>query len=137
DEDPWALRVLRENLRLNGFEEGRVEVVRSDAWKYFSRAKKKGKQFDVGSVDPPALMDDYRDGYVRYVKAYSGAASITRTLLSLSSCSRSMDRDTFVAAIHDALAPNYRILEIRGSAPDHSIRKGLPDYLKNAFVYLA
>jgi len=136
DEDPWALRVLRENLRLNNFDEGKVRVVREDAWKFFARSIKRGKSFEVGSVDPPALMDDYKDGYVRYVRAYSGAGSIIEVLAVLSSCSRSMDRETFVRAVHQALAPKYRILELRGSAPDHSTRMGLEDYLKTAFVYL-
>ena len=136
DEDPWALKVLKENLRLNNFDERKVKIVRSDAWKFFERAIKRGTEFDVGSVDPPALMDDYRDGYARYVRAFSGAAETIRSLAVLSSCSRSMDRNTFLKAIHQAAAPNYRILELRGSAPDHSVRLGLEDYLKVAFVYL-
>ncbi len=134
DEDPWALKVLKENLRLNGFEEERAEVVRSDAWKFMERALRKGISFNSGSVDPPALMDDYPNGFNLYVKAYSLAFEITEGILALSSCSRSMDRETFLRALSIALSPSYRILEIRGSAADHSIRFGLEDYLKTAFV---
>ncbi len=134
DEDPWALKVLRENLRLNGIEEDKVEVVRSDAWKFMERALRKGISFSSGSVDPPALMDDYPNGFSLYVKAYSLAFKITEGVLALSSCSRSMDRETFLRALSIALSPSYRILEIRGSAADHSIRFGLEDYLKTAFV---
>ena len=134
DEDPWALKVLRDNLKLNGIDEEKVEVVRSDAWKFMERALRKGSSFGSGSVDPPALMDDRPNGFSLYIKAYSLAFKITEGVLALSSCSRSMDRETFLRALSIALSPSYRILEIRGSAADHSIRFGLEDYLKTAFV---
>lgn len=49
DRSPKALRVLRENLRRTGLEEG-AQVVRGDAFRYLSRAE---EPFDLIYVAPP------------------------------------------------------------------------------------
>ncbi|UXD21413.1 SAM-dependent methyltransferase [Ignicoccus pacificus DSM 13166] len=134
DTDEQALKLLRENLKLNNIPENKVEIVKEDAWKYLRKTMKRRRSFDVVSVDPPALMDDLRNGYELYRSAYAGARAVGRNFLILSSCSRSMSRSLFLKAIYESLDEPYRVMEVRGSAPDHPTRVGIEDYLKTAFI---
>ncbi len=136
DKDKEALALLKENLKLNGIVERKVRIVNADAWEYLKRAVKRKWSFDVSSADPPALMDDRKDGLMLYKSAYALTREITKTTLVPSSCSRSMSRELFLRTLYDSLSEPYRILEVRGSAPDHPVRRGIEDYLKTAFVSL-
>ncbi len=136
DRDPEALSLLRRNLKLNGFEESRTRIVREDAFKFLKKSLKRGSRFQVSSVDPPALMDDYKSGLKMYRELYALSSTVTSDISILSSCSRSFTLSMFKNTLFDVLEEPYRLLEIRGSAPDHPTRRGLEDYLKVAYVAL-
>lgn len=55
DKDADALFLLLENSRLNGLT-GRVEAVQADLFEWLPKAVGEGRQFDVISLDPPALI---------------------------------------------------------------------------------
>ena len=52
----WAGR----NLRLNGFDLARHELVRADAFAYLDGAARAGKQFDLIVLDPPSFSNSTR-----------------------------------------------------------------------------
>lgn len=52
----WAGR----NLRLNGFDLARHELVRADAFAYLDGAARAGKQFDLIVLDPPSFSNSKR-----------------------------------------------------------------------------
>jgi len=135
DNDAQALATLKENIRLNNFDIGYVEIVNADAFKYLKRILNK-REYGVSSIDPPALMDDYPNGYTLYRTVYSLASLVTSHILVPSSCSRSMSKDLFLRNIYESIRENYRVLDIRGSSPDHPFRRGMEDYLKTAFIAL-
>ena len=136
DKDKDALSILKINLRLNGFDESKSEIFHEDAFRFLKRALKRRIEFDVTSVDPPAFMDDYKEGLKMYKEAYTSSSLITQSISILSSCSRKMNQRVFLSTIFESVREPYRLLETRGSAPDHPIRRGLEDYLKTAFVFL-
>ena len=144
DEDPWALKVLKENLRLNGFEEERVEVVRSDIWPYLKSALKKGLRWDSASYDPPAFIptkEVLKEKIKDYITLYTLALRLAKegSPVALSSCSQPLDRDKFLWTIGKAQEYSQRdarIASIRGPSRDHVIKPGTEymEYLKFALL---
>jgi len=144
DEDPWALKVLRENLRLNGFEEERAEVVRSDIWPFLKMMLKKGKRWESASYDPPAfiptkevLKEKIKDYITLYTLAFK--LSVDGGIVALSSCSQPLDREKFLWTIGRAQEyseKDVRIVSVRGASRDHVIKPGTEymEYLKFALT---
>ncbi|ALU11711.1 SAM-dependent methyltransferase [Ignicoccus islandicus DSM 13165] len=134
DKDTEALSALKKNLKLNNIDDSRVRIVKEDAFKFLRRSVKRDLNYEVTSVDPPALMDDYKDGLQRYKEVYVLSSQLSKDISVLSSCSRSMKLPLFISTVYDSVREPYSLLEVRGSAPDHPIRRGLEDYLKVAYV---
>ena len=145
DEDAEALKMLRENLRLNGISEDRAQVLEENVWRFLRRAREHGSEYDVVVVDPPAFIQErshYERGAQAYQRLYAAAAALAKRLLFLSSCSAFLTREDFQAIVGRALARakrEYRILGgIRGVPPDHPTRLHAQhlDYLKAAFIHV-
>ncbi len=144
DEDPWALKVLRDNLKLNGIDEEKVEVVRSDIWPYLKSTFKRGIRWDSASYDPPAFIptkEMLREKIRDYITLYTFALKLAKkgSPVALSSCSQPLDRDKFLWVIGRAQEysnRDVRVTSIRGPARDHVIKPGTEymEYLKFALL---
>lgn len=145
EEDPEAIRVLRENLRLNNI--SGYEILEGSVWEKLPREA--GRGYDVVAVDPPAFIqqgdqESWRRGRAAYKRVYTMAAKAAGegSILFLSSCSYFLSREDFVKVASEALLEagwrSYRFLgSLRGSAPDHTLRgEEYLDYLKASFIYL-
>src|SRR5918996_5166133 len=73
ERDPGAARVIRENLRRAGFDDGRSTIVRADAAAWLGAAGPVAGPFDVVFVDPP--YDDV-DVLRRVLAALAGSEAV-------------------------------------------------------------
>jgi len=144
EEDPEAVRLIRENARLNGVEN--FEVVAGSVWEVLNNIKEK---FDIVVVDPPAFIQSgdevsIKKGRNAYMRAYSLALRLADggSIAFLSSCSYFLFRDEFIDIVSSVATRLgfrcYRLLGgLRGASPDHVLRgEEYLEYLKAGFVYL-
>lgn len=142
EEDPAALEVLRENLRLNRVE--RYRIVAGSVWANMDAVPREA--FDLVVVDPPAFIQErgqIERGARAYTAVYRWASTRAREggVLYLSSCSYFLTRDLFLGVVNYSLTRegwDYAILgSLRGAGPDHVFRgEEYLDYLKGAFIHL-
>ena len=137
--DEKAVKLLRENLRLNRVEE-RAHVVNENAWTYL---RKPGTPFNAVFVDPPAFIQaekDYEKGFNAYRRLYRRAVQLLKppALVFLSSCSTFLRVSDFRQLVSEALeGRDYRLVgDVRGAPPDHPGRLLDPHltYLKAVYV---
>ncbi len=143
EEDPSAVELLRENLRLNGVENYRI--INESIWKAEGVPQ---DYFDLIAVDPPAFIQSgsreaVERGFRAYKRAYSWSLEKARdgAIVYLSSCSYFLTRDLFLEAIASSAGVagvEYRIMgSLRGAGPDHALRgEEYLDYLKGAFIHV-
>lgn len=128
-----ALELVRENLRLNGWED-RSEVVEADAFDYLNERTDEDAPFDFIALDPPAFatreaqkegaLRGYKEVNLRAMRLLKGNG-----LLATSSCSSPVDREDFLGVLRSSTEDahvNSRILEDRFQGPDHPWRPRLP-----------
>ncbi|WP_460126199.1 class I SAM-dependent rRNA methyltransferase [Stetteria hydrogenophila] len=142
EEDPVALEILRENLKLNGVE--RYRIIAGSVWRSMDRVEP--GSFTLAIVDPPAFIQERSQlerGMRAYTAVYRWASTRVREggLIYLSSCSYFLKRDLFLGVVNYALTRegwDYSILgSLRGAGPDHVFRgEEYLDYLKGAFIHL-
>jgi len=142
EEDPEAVRILRENLRLNRVEN--YDIRMTSIWNLIGARL---GRFNIIVVDPPAFIqsgdkESVKRGLGAYYKSYSWALEQADEafIAYLSSCSYFLRRDMFIRLVRDVMAGHridYRMLgSLRGAAPDHSHRAAeYLDYLKGSFIY--
>ncbi len=143
EEDPVALELLYENLKLNRVRN--YSVYGENVWNVLRKLMASREKYDVVIVDPPAFiqsMEGFRKGYVAYMKLYTLASQLVKEngIIFLSSCSFFLRREEFMKLIHKVLIKQYDyvILEVGRASKDHALRyadKHL-DYLKSLFIYL-
>jgi len=135
-----ALKMARENCRLNGFD-GNIDYVCADVFEYLSDlCDKKSHEFDYIILDPPAFTksrDTVRDAYRGYKDICMRAMKILPRggYLAVCSCSHFMAEDLFEKAIRTAAFDAHkqlRQIEKRTQGPDHPILWNVPEtyYLK-------
>ncbi|MEB3806553.1 MAG: class I SAM-dependent rRNA methyltransferase [Desulfurococcales archaeon] len=139
EEDPVAVELLRENLRLNGV--GNYRIIHGSVWDVEGVPP---GYFTLVAVDPPAFIQSGDPGAVRrgvgaYRRVYRWSVSraVRGARVYLSSCSYFLSRDLFLDVVNSSVG-DYRILgSLRGAAPDHVFRgEEYLDYLKGVFLYL-
>lgn len=132
-----------ETARLNASENGvgdRVEIVRSDVFRFLESAIEDGRQFDTVVLDPPKMARRQKgvDSALRgYRSLNEMAAQLVRpggTLVTCS-CSGHVSRSKFqsvLARVSTTIDRPIQILEVRGHAPDHPVSPNCPEneYLK-------
>jgi len=143
EEDPVALEILHENLKLNRARN--YSVYGENVWNVLRKLLASREKYDAVIVDPPAFiqsMEGFRKGYEAYMKLYTLASQLVKEngIIFLSSCSFFLRREEFVKLIHKVLIKQYDyvILEVGRASKDHVLRyadKHL-DYLKSSFIYL-
>ena len=143
EEDPNAVALLRENLRLNRVENYRI--INESIWR--AEGVPQG-YFDLLAVDPPAFIQSgsreaVERGFRAYKRAYSWSLEKARdgAIAYLSSCSYFLTRELFLEAIASSAGSagvEYRIMgSLRGAGPDHALRgEEYLDYLKGAFLHV-
>lgn len=142
EEDPEAVRLLRENLRINNVT--RYEIRNTSIWNLIGHRL---GSFDLVIVDPPAFIQSgdrasVQRGVQAYYRAYSWALEQASQEFTAyySSCSYFLKREMFLRLVRDVMSrggADYWILgSVRGAAPDHVYRAAeYLDYLKGAFIY--
>ena len=128
DASELAVEQARENARLNGLE-NRVQFTCADVFELLPDLEKKGEQFDVVILDPPAFtksrnsvknaVKGYREINVRGLKLVKNGG-----FLVTCSCSHFMEPDLFAKTIREAANGAHKRLrqvEFRTQACDHPI----------------
>lgn len=143
EEDPVALELLRENLRLNRVSD--YEIIPGSFWETITRVQ---GGFDVLVADPPAFIQSdspeaRRKGRRAYLRAYTRLAAKARpgSIAVLSSCSYFLERREFTKLVSKSMTSagrGYRMMgSVRGLPPDHPLRgEEYLEYLKTAFLFI-
>lgn len=128
DASQLGVEQARENARLNGLDD-RVTFVCADVFEFLPELEKKGEQFDVVILDPPAFTKS-RSSIKNAVKGYREINLRGMRLvkdggyLATCSCSHFMEPELFAKTIREAAAGVHRRLrqvEYRTQAADHPI----------------
>ena len=128
DASELAVEQARENAGLNGLED-RVQFTCADVFELLPELEKKGEQFDLVILDPPAFtksrnsvknaVKGYREINVRGLKLVKNGG-----FLVTCSCSHFMEPDLFAKTIREAANGAHKRLrqvEFRTQACDHPI----------------
>lgn len=135
-----ALERARENLVLNGLDDGRVELVKSDAFQWLEAARESGERFEMVVLDPPRMARSERGvkgalrGYLRLNEAALHCLEPGGILLTCS-CTGRISADRFQDVLAEAerrTGRRVRILERHGQPADHPVSPTCPEtaYLK-------
>ena len=128
DASELAIAQARENAELNGLSD-RVQFVCADVFELLPELEKKGEQFDVVILDPPAFTKS-RNSIKNAVKGYREinlrGMKLVRDggYLATCSCSHFMDPELFAKTIREAAGnvhKRLRQVEYRTQAADHPI----------------
>lgn len=121
-----ALEEVRENARLNGFEDT-VRTECGDVFEVLRKYRKEGRRFDTVVLDPPAFCKsaaDVPDAYRGYKDINILALKIVRDggFLVTASCSHYMTAALFEKMLREAAKESSRVVrvaEIKTQSPDH------------------
>ena len=140
DSSDAALRLAAENLKLNKFEEAKVELVNDNAFEYLRKLRDRGEQFDLIVLDPPKFAPTTSQ-VDRAARAYKDINLLAFKLLSPNgvlftfSCSGGVGLPLFQKIVADAAldaGKNVQIIKFLHQAEDHPISLAFPEgeYLK-------
>jgi 23S rRNA (cytosine1962-C5)-methyltransferase len=135
-----ALELARRNAAENALDEGRLELVRADAFRWLQESAAAGDAYDMIVLDPPRFARSSR-GVSQALKGYAGLNELAVRclvpggILVSCSCTGRVSRESFLdvlAAVEARTGRRIRILESRGQAPDHPVSPSCPEteYLK-------
>lgn len=140
DASAGALTMARENIAINGLDDGRAEYITADVFDQLRRYRADRKIFDLIVLDPPKFVKSKGD-LKRAARGYKDINRLAFELLSAGgtlftfSCSGLMGRDLFQKIVADAALDANRqavILRWLSQAPDHPTALAFPEgsYLK-------
>lgn len=121
-----ALADVRENARLNGFEDI-VKTECGDVFEKLREYKRNGEQFDLVVLDPPAFCksaSDVKNAYKGYKDINISGLKLVKSggFLVTASCSHYMTASLFEKMLKEASRESgrsVRMVEIKSQAPDH------------------
>lgn len=140
DSSAPALEQLKQNVKLNGFNESKNEILEGDVFKLLREFRDRAKSFDLIVLDPPKFAPTVSQAE-KASRAYKDinllAIKLLRPggILVTFSCSGGISRDLFqkivAGAALDANA-DLRILDQLSQSPDHPVLMSFPEsfYLK-------
>jgi 23S rRNA (cytosine1962-C5)-methyltransferase len=141
-----AIAAARRNFERNALPAERAHFAAEDAFAFLARAAAAGERFDLVISDPPSFAPNRRArsvGLGAYRRLHRLCAAVTASggILCAASCSSHVDRDAFVATVHQGVRETGRraeLRELRGAAFDHPVIPQFPegDYLKFAVFAL-
>ena len=140
DSSAAALELAANNAERNGFT---LSTTKGDAFDELESLGRKGAQFDVVVVDPPAFAKRKKD-LPKALAAYKRLNQLAMRLLAgegilvSCSCSHHVGAEDLQDAINKAARSarkHVQILEMGGQAPDHPVHPAIPEtrYLKAYF----
>jgi 23S rRNA (cytosine1962-C5)-methyltransferase len=135
-----ALELARRNAAENGLDGPRLELVRSDAFRWLEARAEAGEAFDMVVLDPPRFARSSR-GVAQALRGYAGLNELALRclrpggILVTCSCTGRVTREAFTSALATAesrTGRRIRVLESRGQGPDHPVSPTCPEteYLK-------
>ncbi len=144
DSSALAVATLKENMRLNHFEESRYEAIQSDVNKQLRLFREEGRFFDAIVLDPPKYAPT-RSSLDRAAKAYKDLNRLGLLLLkeggllATFSCSGAVDIETFKQIIAWAAldaGKEVQIVHQFCQPEDHPVRLAFPEgeYLKGLLL---
>ena len=141
DSSAEALSSMRVNLKLNGFDPSRVEIIRDDSARFLAETS---ERFDLISLDPPPFARRHQDAQRAQRKYLELNALAMRALaprghLMTFSCSTHCPGPDFIRALKLAQTKakmSLRELTILGPGADHPALLGHPEgsYLTGALL---
>ncbi len=132
ESSPRALDLARDNVALNAFSDGALELVHDDVTRYLRETT---EQFDLLVLDPPALAKRRAD-VPRAARAYKDLhlwalrRASPGALLMTFTCSQHVDAELFRKIILGAAVDAGRIVQLLqhlGPGPDHPVALGHPE----------
>jgi 23S rRNA (cytosine1962-C5)-methyltransferase len=140
DSSAAALELAANNAERNGV---KLATLKGDAFDELEALAKKGAQFDVVVIDPPAFAKRKKD-LPKALAAYKRLNQLALRVLAgegilvSCSCSHHVGAEDLQDAINKAARSarkHVQILEMGGQAPDHPIHPAIPEtrYLKAFF----
>ncbi|AMM53253.1 class I SAM-dependent rRNA methyltransferase [Pyrococcus kukulkanii] len=146
DKSPRAIETAKENAKLNGVED-RVKFIVGSAFEEMEKLQKRGEEFDIVILDPPAFVQHEKDlkaGLRAYFNVNFAGLNLVKDggILVTCSCSQHVDLQMFKDMIIAAGAKAGKFLKMlepyRTQAPDHPILMASKDteYLKCLFLYV-
>jgi 23S rRNA (cytosine1962-C5)-methyltransferase len=142
-----AIAAARRNFERNGLpvDDGTRFAV-EDAFAYLTRAAAEGARFDLVISDPPSFAPNRRalaTGLSAYRRLHRLCAAVAApgAIFCAASCSSHVDREAFLATVHDGVREAGRraeLRELRGAGFDHPVLPQFPEgaYLKFAVLAL-
>jgi 23S rRNA (cytosine1962-C5)-methyltransferase len=142
-----AIAAARRNFERNGLPiDGRARFAAEDAFAYLTRAAAEGARFDLVISDPPSFAPNRRaltTGLSAYRRLHRLCAAVAApgAIFCAASCSSHVDREAFLATVHDGVREAGRraeLRELRGAGFDHPAIPQFPEggYLKFAVLAL-
>ena len=143
DASASAIELARQHFSLNGLDPDRHEFLIANVFEYLEQAQRKGEQFDVVILDPPAFAKT-QGARTQAVKAYRRlnllGMHVLRPggILLTCSCSGVVGLDDFLgvlAQVTQRLHRPVQLLEVYTHSVDHPISLAMPEttYLKAVF----
>jgi 23S rRNA (cytosine1962-C5)-methyltransferase len=140
DSSALAIETLKENIKLNNFDEAKLTAIQSDVNKQLRQFKDDGEQFDIIVLDPPKYAPS-RSALDRASRAYKDLNRLAMLLLNKGgllatfSCSGAMNMETFKQVLAwAALDAGKQVQFIHQfcQPEDHPVRASFPEgeYLK-------
>ena len=138
-----AIGLARQHFSLNGLDPDKHEFLIAKVFEYLEQAHRKGEQFDVVILDPPAFAKT-QGARTQALKAYRRlnllGMHVLRSggILLTCSCSGVVGLDDFLGVLAQATQRLHRpvqLLEIYTHSVDHPINLAMPEttYLKAVF----
>jgi len=143
DVDQDAIKLARENFRVNGLDPADHAFAAEDAFEILRRYKAQGRKFDLVVCDPPAFAKSQKavEGALAGYAALNRAAIQTLApggLLVTASCSARVSPEQFHDAVKEAAFKarvELQMVEDRRQPPDHPVAPQFREgrYLKCSF----
>jgi 23S rRNA (cytosine1962-C5)-methyltransferase len=135
----------RRNFALNGLDSSEHDFIFGDAFDWFCRLAKKGRQFDLVMLDPPTFSRSREAGTFSAEKDYSRLAFESLPLVAkggllfASTNATRMEPEKFLGAIREAAARRGRRIvreHFAPQPPDFPIAPEAPGHLKTLWAQL-
>ncbi|MCY3781609.1 MAG: class I SAM-dependent methyltransferase [Chloroflexi bacterium] len=137
-----ALAALKTNLKLNGYDADKVDVIASDAFAGMRKLIHSNRKFNMVIVDPPAFANsraNMRNAVLAYRRLVEMALHLLADdgLLVMASCSSRIKAEMFFQLVtRSATVSGYQLDEIARTshALDHPVGFPEAEYLKALFA---
>ncbi len=140
DRSSTAIKILEENVRLNGFDSTRVITFKKEVDDFLNEMLFAGEKFDLVIVDPPAFTHKRRskeNARKGYIALHDGVLNVLKPggMVFTFSCSQYIGEDDLLDSFYQAARKygrEFYVLEKLIQAKDHPILLGFPEsfYLK-------